>query len=100
MLRPFILGENRSLGYTNYESILHFSLRYQRLLKARALDPLSQRKLSSVQSKYLYLEQQIEESNMKLDLEWEEHLDKCKVLLFCIICSLIICQFHWIGERF
>ena len=58
---------------------MFFFFRYQRLLKARALDPLSQRRLSSVQSKYLFLEQQIEEANMKLDLEWEDHLEKCKV---------------------
>ena len=58
------------------------------------MDPLSQRKLSSVQSKYLYLEQQIEESNMKLDLEWEEHLDKCKVNYFsssCLVDAMKVC---------
>ena len=33
--------------------------RYQRLLKNRSLDPLSQKKLSTVQSKYLFLEQQV-----------------------------------------
>ena len=53
--------------------------RYQRLLKARALDPLSQKKLSSVQSKFMYLEQQMDEVNTKLDMEWDAHLEKCKV---------------------
>ena len=52
--------------------------RYQRLLKARALDPLSQKRLSRVQSKHMYLEQQMDEVNNKLDLEWEQHLDRCK----------------------
>ena len=33
--------------------------RYMRLLKNRSLDPLSQKKLSTVQSKYLFLEQQV-----------------------------------------
>ena len=54
--------------------------RYQRLLKARALDPLSQKKLSSVQSKFMYLEQQMDEVNTKLDMEWDAHLEKCKVV--------------------
>ena len=49
-------------------------VRYQRLLKNRALDPLSQRKLSSVQSKFMYLEQQLNEVNQALDIEWKEHL--------------------------
>ena len=59
--------------------------RYQRLLKARALDPLSQKRLSSVQSKFMYLEQQMEEVNTKLDLEWEAHLEKCKVILIILL---------------
>ena len=59
--------------------------RYQRLLKARALDPLSQKRLSSVQSKFMYLEQQMDEVNTKLDLEWEAHLEKCKVIFFIIV---------------
>ncbi len=54
---------------------------YQRLLKGRALDPLSQKRLANVQSKYLYLEQQMEEANTKLDMEWEAHLEKSKVCL-------------------
>ena len=53
-------------------------LRYQRLLKGRSLDPLSQKKLSSVESKYLYLRQQLQETNAALDLEWNEHLRKNK----------------------
>ena len=53
--------------------------RYQQLLKGRALDPLSQKRLSTVQSKYLYLDQQLNEVNNKLDLEWEEHVQSTKV---------------------
>ena len=52
--------------------------RYQRLLKNRSLDPLSQKKLSAVQSKYLFLEQQVEEVNQALDIEWKEHVRKTK----------------------
>ncbi len=52
--------------------------RYQRLLKSRGLDPLSQKKLSSVQSRFLFLDQQINEANHKLDLEWREHLRETK----------------------
>ena len=63
--------------------------RYQRLLKARALDPLSQKKLSSVQSKFMYLEQQMDEVNTKLDMEWDAHLEKCKV------CMIIFPRNHW-----
>jgi hypothetical protein len=59
--------------------------RYQRLLKARALDPLSQKKLSSVQSKFMYLEQQMDEVNTKLDMEWDAHLEKCKVVYLIIL---------------
>ncbi len=52
--------------------------RYQRLLKNRSLDPLSQKRLSGVQAKFLHLEQQIEEVNAALDLEWKEHVRKTK----------------------
>ena len=52
--------------------------RYQRLLKNRSLDPLSQKKLSTVQSKYLFLEQQVEEVNQALDIEWKEHVRRTK----------------------
>ena len=62
--------------------------RYQRLLKARALDPLSQKKLSSVQSKFMYLEQQMDEVNTKLDMEWDAHLEKCKVCDY--VCNLSV----------
>lgn len=54
------------------DGICHF--RYQRLLKSRSLDPMSQRKLSSVEAKFMYLDQQIHEVNQSLDLQWREHL--------------------------
>ena len=50
--------------------------RYLQLLKGRALDPHSQKRLAKVQSKYMYLDQQINEINNKLDLEWEAHCRK------------------------
>ena len=50
--------------------------RYLQLLKGRALDPHSQKQLAKVQSKFMYLDQQINEINNKLDLEWEAHCRK------------------------
>ena len=50
--------------------------RYLQLLKGRSLDPHSQKQLAKVQSKYMYLDQQIDEINNKLDLEWEAHCRK------------------------
>ena len=52
--------------------------KYQRLLKNRSLDPMSQKKLSGVQSKYLYLDQQIHEVNQALDMEWQAHVNNTK----------------------
>ena len=50
--------------------------RYLQLLKGRSLDPHSQKQLAKVQSKFMYLDQQIDEINNKLDLEWENHCRK------------------------
>ncbi len=55
--------------------------KYRRLLKNRSLDPLSQKLVSGVQSKYLYLDQQINEVNRKLDMEWRDHLQQTKGLV-------------------
>eukprot|EP00095_Tigriopus_kingsejongensis_P002488 maker-scaffold64_size435223-snap-gene-2.25 protein:Tk02488 transcript:maker-scaffold64_size435223-snap-gene-2.25-mRNA-1 annotation:"nuclear pore complex protein nup214 isoform x3" len=48
--------------------------KYQRLLRNRSLDPVSQKKLSGVVAKFMYLDQQINEVNQALDLQWKEHL--------------------------
>ena len=39
---------------------------------------MSQKKLSGVQSKYLYLDQQIHEVNQALDMEWQAHVNNTK----------------------
>ncbi|CAB4062355.1 NUP214 [Lepeophtheirus salmonis] len=47
--------------------------KYLKALRGRALDPLSQKKLDNVLSKYMYLDQQLREVNNVLDVEWEDH---------------------------
>merc|ERR1719391_1591610 len=52
--------------------------KYLQLLRARPLDPRSQRQLASLRAQFLYCEQQVEEGSRKLDLQWEAHTARLK----------------------
>ena len=67
-----------------HDLIVPFSFRYRQLLKNRSLDPANQKKMSNLDAKFKYLEQQLQQVNEKLDLEWAEHLNKNKNKVCCI----------------
>ena len=47
-------------------------------MKNRSLDPANQKKMTTLESKFKYLDQQLQQVNEMLDTEWEQHLNKSK----------------------
>ncbi|GFY56758.1 nuclear pore complex protein Nup214 [Trichonephila inaurata madagascariensis] len=51
---------------------------YQSMLRDRALDPLTAKRMQKIEQHYLYLSTQLQEVNNKLDQDWFEYLEKKK----------------------
>ncbi|GFS89016.1 nuclear pore complex protein Nup214 [Nephila pilipes] len=51
---------------------------YQSMLRDRALDPLTAKRMQKIEQHYLYLNTQLQEVNNKLDQDWFEYLEKKK----------------------
>ncbi|GBN12179.1 hypothetical protein AVEN_20308-1, partial [Araneus ventricosus] len=48
------------------------------MLRERALDPLTAKRMQKIEQHYLYLSTQLQEVNNKLDQDWFEYLEKKK----------------------
>nr|XP_027199363.1 nuclear pore complex protein Nup214-like [Dermatophagoides pteronyssinus] len=58
----------------------HRDPKYRHILQRRSLDPLTTRRMKDIQSLKDYIEIQLRELNNKFDLEWQEWLQRIKLL--------------------
>ena len=77
-LRPSILETFSWLEEAVARDKSEVEHKYQQLVRARPLDPRSQRMMDNLRSQLFYCEQQVEEVGTVLDSQWDQHVTKLK----------------------
>ncbi|XP_064463519.1 nuclear pore complex protein Nup214-like isoform X1 [Ornithodoros turicata] len=85
MLSSLILEAFAAVEEGRTQELRNHDPRFVGLLYNRRLDPMTAQRLSEIRQLHQYLESQLRDVHMRLDLDWEEYMtkqkEKCRVIL-------------------